>query len=360
MVSPESRQTLVRSTSPDHIRAGVFSTLWDFAARQFHAAIMPFDNVGLVECIVRCAQTLVWAFKYHTIYSIVFFGVVLVVLSPAGGAICRLTALEFARDERPGLGRAWRFVRRKFASLVVTPVVPLIIALLLGLPIIALGALGNIPYAGELIIGLLLPLALGLAPFIAVVLIGAAAGLNLMFPAIAYEDSDSFDAIGRSFSSVYARPWRMGFYILMAAVYGAACYLFVRFFALLLLWVTRGFLQIGIRDGKLLAIWPEPSLDNLLGTAAAAPETWSLWLGAFLLRIWVLGVVGLMVSFVISFYFTVGTIIYALMRNRVDGTPLDEVYEAPGEAMNGSSQAQDLAPGASPDQAAGQASGTSE
>ena len=39
-----------------------------------------------------------------------------------------------------------------------------------------------------------------------------------------------------------------------------------------------------------------------------------------------------MVSFVISFYFSANTIIYALMRNRVDGTPLDEVYEEPEEA----------------------------
>ena len=94
-----------------------------------------------------------------------------------------------------------------------------------------------------------------------------------MFPAIAYEDSDFFDAISRSFSSVYAKPWRMGFYTLVAAVYGAVCYLFVRFFVFLLLWATYGFLQFGLSDNaKLQAIWPEPSFDNLLGTAAVAPE----------------------------------------------------------------------------------------
>ena len=153
-----------------------------------------------------------------------------------------------------------------------------------------------------------------------------------MFPAIAYEDSDSFDAISRSFSSVYAQPWRMGFYSLVAAVYGAICYLFVRFFVFLLLWATYGFLQFGMSDRKLQTIWPEPSFDYLLGTAAVAPEEWSLWVGALLVRIWVLAVVGLMVSFVISFFFSASTIIYALMRNQVDGTPLDEVYDDSGEA----------------------------
>jgi hypothetical protein len=239
------------------------------------------------------------------------------------------------------------------------PITPLVVALLLGLPIVLLGALGNIPYAGELLASLLLPLALILVPFIAVILLGTTAGLNLLFPAIAYEDSDYFDAVGRTISSVYARPWRLGFYTLVAAVYGAACYLFVRLFAFLVLWLTRGFLQVGLADEKLRAIWPEPAFGNLFGATAGTPESWSLWLGALLIRIWVLGVAGLVVSFILSFYFTAGTIIYALMRNRVDGTPLDEVYEAPEETTPGSGPAEDRGPAVAPDQA-GPATATSE
>ena len=46
---------------------------------------------------------------------------------------------------------------------------------------------------------------------------------------------------------------------------------------------------------------------------------------------WVIIVVGLMVSYVISFYFSANTIIYALMRKRVDKTALDEVYTGADE-----------------------------
>ena len=60
------------------------------------------------------------------------------------------------------------------------------------------------------------------------VLLGTVGGFNLMYPTIAVEGSDSFDAISRTFSYVYARPWRMLFYTLVAIVYGALCYLFVR------------------------------------------------------------------------------------------------------------------------------------
>jgi hypothetical protein len=37
-------------------------------------------------------------------------------------------------------------------------------------------------------------------------------------------------------------------------------------------------------------------------------------------------VVGLVVSFIISFYFSANTIIYSLMRGKVDHTPREDIY----------------------------------
>jgi len=37
-------------------------------------------------------------------------------------------------------------------------------------------------------------------------------------------------------------------------------------------------------------------------------------------------VIGLLVAFVISFYFSANTIIYSLMRNRVDNTALEDIH----------------------------------
>jgi hypothetical protein len=329
-------QTLLDSPRADTARTGVFRTLWEFADTELQtttASLTAFDVrqfvSSLINGVLRCGRAVAWAFTYHAAYSLVFFAVVLATLSLAGGAICRIAAIEFARDGKMRIGRAWRFSRRRFASLIAAPIGPVVIACLLGLPIVVLGLLGNIPYAGELLTGLLLPLAFILAPFIVVLLIGAAGGFGLLFPAIAYEDSDSFDAISRCVSSVYAKPWRLAFYTLTAAIYGAACYLFVRFFTFALLGITYGLLQAGLDDAKLQAIWPQPTFAALLGGSAVAPKIWSLGVAAVLIRIWVLAAAGLMVSFLISFYFTASTIIYALMRNRVDGTGLDEVYEAP-------------------------------
>ena len=323
-------------------RIGVFATLWNFGARRFHVALTALaerDILGITQSVAACFTALLWAFRYHTIYSVIFFAVMLVVMSLAGGAICRIAALQFAQGEKPGLTEAVRFGIRKFYSFLTAPVTPLAIIAVIGVLILLLGLVGNIPILGELSVGLFLPFALGAAALIAIIAIGVLAGFNLMYPTIAFEDSDCFDAISRSFSYVYAKPWRMGFYTVTATVYGAMCYAFVRFFAYLLLWITRLFLQFGFlnHDEKLATLWPVPNFTDFLGSGAAAPTNWSTSTGTFLIYVWVLVVVGLMVSFVISFYFSANTIIYALMRNRVDKTALDEVYtgtdEMAGEPM---------------------------
>ena len=128
-------------------------------------------------------------------------------------------------------------------------------------------------------------------------------------------------------------PGTWAFTTIVAIVYGAICYVFVRVFGFLLLGTTYHFLEIGFglfgQTEKLHSIWPEPTFTSFLGSAGTLPETWSLWLAALLIRGWVLAVVGLLAAFLISFYFSANTIIYALMRRGVDGTPLEEVYTEP-------------------------------
>lgn len=334
MTDPDQVKPFIEANEETSERTGVFSTLWHFGSARFHGALkslFAFDLPAVAANIAECFKAARWALRYHYIYSIAFFAITLAVISIAGGSLCRIAALQFARGEKPGLTEAIRFSAKKFPSLFTTPLVPIGIVIFIGLFVFLLGLIGNIPWVGELIIGVSMPLALIAGALIAVVLIGAAAGFNLMFPAIVYDGSDCFDAISRSFSYVYAKPWRMGFYTAVAAVYGAICYMFVRFFAFLLLWVTRWFLQLGVwvenskEVNKLTALWPEPSFMNLSGSSDLAAANWAQSIAAFLIHLSLLAVIGLVVSFIISFYFSANTIIYASLRNKVDGTALDDI-----------------------------------
>ncbi len=326
---------IVVGTSGSQGEIGVFSTLWNTTAAGFHGVVyslLLFNLPAVKANITESLKAVGGTFRDHYLYCTIFFVITLAVISVASGAICRIAALQFARGEKPGLTEALRFSAKRFLSFFAAPLAPVGIIIFIGLFIFVLGLIGNIPKAGELIIGIFMVLALIAGALIAVVSIGTVAGFNLMFPAVAYDGSDCFDAISRSFSYMYAKPWRMGFYTAIAAVYGAICYMFVRFFAFLLLRATYWFLQVGVLgdNSKLTAIWQKPSFESLRGSLVFPGGTESV--AAFLVYLCLLVVVGLVVSFVISFYFSANTIIYSLMRNRVDNTALEDIYTEEAKA----------------------------
>jgi hypothetical protein len=326
MTTPDQMQSYITSASD---RTGVFSTIWRFTAEKFHASLNSLFafNIPAVAANIRdYFRAAGWAVRYHPVYCIIFGVIKLIVFTIAGGAICRIAALQFARNEKPGLTEALRYSVKKFTSFVTAPLAPVVFIVILGFIIVLVGLVGNFRWAGELIMAICIVPALFFGALIALISIGTVLGFNLMFPAVAYDGSDCFDAISRSLCYVNAKPWRMIIYSIIAAVYGAICYVFVQFVAFLTLWFTHRFLQLGIRNSKLENIWSGPSLVNLVDlpnvSAASTTET----IAAIIIYIFILAVVLLVVSFLLSYYFSANTIIYSLMRNKVDNTALDDVY----------------------------------
>ncbi|MDB5321108.1 MAG: hypothetical protein JWN40_2739 [Phycisphaerales bacterium] len=276
-----------------------------------------------------------WMARYHTTYFILFILLFSIVWAIFGGAIARIAAVHVARDEKISLSAALRFSTSKFLSFIFAPIIPLLIVLVVGLVVMLGGLVGNIPWIGPILVGLFFFLAIAAGFVMTLVLLGTGGGFNLMYPTIAVEGSDSFDAISRSFSYVYARPWRMLFYTLVAVLYGALCYVFVRFFIQIMLILTHHFVGAGMFvnvDGGRVPLdlwntmWPAPETHGFtydvdwltLGPAQS--------LAAFLVSFWVYLTVGMLGAFAISFYFSANTIIYYLMRREVDATELDDVY----------------------------------
>ncbi len=201
----------------------------------------------------------------------------------------------------------------------------------IGLVVAAGGLLYYLP-VGDIVASALFILALLAGVVATLVLFGTIGGLGLMFPTIAVEGSDSFDAISRSFSYVFARPWRMLFYTAVAVGYGALSYLFVRFFVWLTLILTHSFVTAflaGDTAYNFNAVWPEPlpfAADKLPYDVNYAGLSWSESPSSFLISFWVYLLIGMIGAFAISFYFSSSTIIYYLMRREVDATELEDVY----------------------------------
>jgi len=342
--NPDKVPRFIDTFHPEGIKKGFFTTLWEYATVNFNdslKALFAFNFTGVGSAIIKYFKAICWALKYHTGYCMIFLILNYIILTIAGGAICRMAALQFSKGEKPGLTEALRFSLKNFKSFATAPLFPLGVIVFLGACIFVLGLAGKIPGGfGELIMGLfMLPAIIG-GFVIAFFIVGLVFGFNLMFPAVAYNGSDCLDAMERSFSYIYQKPWSMGFYTAIAAVYGSICYTFARLFAFLLLFSTHQFLTLGImifnksKADNINAIWPEPTLINLTGSVSYEGLGLVGSVGAFFMRLPLLIVLGLMVAFVISFFFSANTIIYSLMRNKVDKNPLDDVYTLENDSLN--------------------------
>lgn len=144
-----------------------------------------------------------------------------------GGAITRIAAVQIARDEKIGLSDAIRFARNKCVSYVAAPVFPLIIVMALLMGCMLGGLVIRIPLIGTILGGALwgLPLIAGFV--MTIILLGLSMGWPLMLPAISAEGSDSFDALSRSYSYVFQKPWKFIFYTSVAIIYGALVFTFI-------------------------------------------------------------------------------------------------------------------------------------
>ncbi|MCE5278821.1 MAG: hypothetical protein ABFD92_10850 [Planctomycetaceae bacterium] len=299
------------------------------------------NDGGVVYNLLLMGEGFCWLLREHWIFAAIFLLLSLAVWSLLGGAIHRIAALQAAREEKISIRQALTFSINKFFSFFTAPLIPLVLILLAG-GAVALGSLitGNLWGVGAILIGLLLLIALIAGLVMAFLIIGLGAGSGLMYPTVAVEGSDSFDAISRSFSYIFARPWRTGLYALAALVHGSICYLFVRFFAFLLLWSSHLFVKAGVFYGgeglpgasdRIDAMWPKPTFDSLASPGITEAMSSMERIGAFLVSVWVYLVVAGVVAFVLSYAASATTVIYYLLRRKVDATDLDDVYVESGE-----------------------------
>lgn len=292
------------------------------------------ETRGAVFYVLMMAEGLRWLILEHWVFATILLLWMLIIWSLVGGAIYRIAAVQFAREEKISMVQALKFSLKRFLSFFSAPLVPIVVIVGVAVLLMLGGLIGSIPLVGSLFLGLFFGIAILLGIGVAFMLIGLLAGWPLMYPTIAVEGSDSFDAISRSFSYVFARPFRAVLYGVVAAIYGTITYLFVRFFAFLALSATHAFVKVGVLGGgqaissdadKLDTFWYKPTFWNLHEFNHYATGWWGDICGV-LLAIWVLIVAGLVASYLLTFFASSSTAIYYILRRRVDATDLDDVY----------------------------------
>ncbi len=316
-------------------RAGALAAADDgFRAAALGSAADLHALPGVIQSLYRFFTVgPIWLLTQHPLYFLLFGLIFLMLWSIFGGAICRIAAVHLARDEKLSIRSALMFSSGKFLSFLFAPIIPIVILVGVGLLVSLAALIANVPAIGPIIVGAFFFLALAAGFLMSLVLLGLIGGFNLMYPTVAVEGSDSFDAISRSFSYLYARPWRLGFYTIVAVIYGATSFLFVRLFIYLILLLAHSFASVAIFTHAestaplWTTMWPNP------GTAARLSYeidtlglTFAQEIGARLIWLWVHLIIAMLGAFVVCFYFSANTIIYYLLRREVDATDMDDVY----------------------------------
>jgi len=262
-----------------------------------------------------------------------------------GGAVSRIVALQFARDERPTVTEALRFACKRYVSLVASPLALFIVIALIAIPaFFVAGLVLVIPFVGELVAGALFFLTIGLGVVLTFLFLFGVASLGLQMPAIGAEGRDAFDAISRGVNYVFTRPWKYILYTAFSLLYLCFTFVVVRLFTFLVLKVPYASLKlwpwIGRQaedgtPGKLARVWVEPAMQDLWRMPAGAAGTELV--AAVLVSIFIIILIGLMLAFIPSFILSAQTIIYFLLRRQIDFKDLEEVYteddeESPGLA----------------------------
>ena len=243
-----------------------------------------------------------------------------------GTAICRIAAVEVARDERIELNEALRFSNAKYRSVFWSPIVVVAAITFFAACNMLAGLVARcLPTGlGQLLVSIPLVFALFSGFLMAILAVGLLFGCHFIMPTISAEGTDTFDVVSRSISYLYARPWRFIWCRIVAAVYGVPCIAFAALFAALSVYLGISFGAKGLgREafGELHRFWMYGTLPSTsLGTGASV--IYASWMYLMMLSV---------AGYAVSYLLTADTIIYMVIRKAEDGTEMTEVYEEPSK-----------------------------
>lgn len=294
-----------------------------------------------------------WLWSLHRAHLLGYLAYALIVWSLIGGAMARISAGQAARivsprSETPRIaaGDAIAFAAHRWLWFMACPLLPLALAATIGWGILSLSGLVWFNLPGLDVIGaMLFGLMLAMGMIIVLLLVGLAASIGLLTPALAIEGTDTFDAVSRCYNYVLGRPWQWGFYTLLSLIYGAVSYLFFGSLIFAAIAVTHTMVRQGVLvDAALgmnyfsamlplpqfghLAYWPELSLLPISGRIAAT-----------LMALWVYACIGLLAAYAISYFLSANTWIYLLLRRSADGAEMDEIALPPSPPSSAESAA---------------------
>ncbi len=277
----------------------------------------------------------------HFVISVLLYVALFYVWSGAGGAVSRLAALEYARDELPTLNEARQMVRARRKAYFLAPVMPLLLIVFLSILNALGGLVASVPYLGPILLVFpgwpLLVITTVLIVFLAVL---GVLGFGMMMPAVSVEGKDAFESWSTAYGYVLWGLRRFICYTLVIGVIGLIAAVVAWAIGELLIYLIYQTVNLGFVRQMPWLIYEAGRVE--FGPAAGAWRIGLLpgpdpYMGVFsgILLALLLLVRAVPVGYVLGYFFTANTIVYLLMRKDQDGIEVDEVCEAAEETELG-------------------------
>jgi len=310
-------------------RIGIWGNPADVIVQDVKIILRPFRDLTGAITILCFGSNLTWE---QIAYATTKFLWALGVWSLFAGAITRISAVQFARDESPGMLQALRFSFGHYLSLFSAPLLPLAGFIVFMLLCLLARLVIGIPMLGQPLVGIFwfIPILFGV--LMTLIFFGVVAGWPLMLPVISTEGSDAFDGFSRSYSYLYNGIWRYVWLLICAALYGVVIVIVsTTFINLVVHFTTRPTIP-----GTDVTMLVKNHFEMILTERFDAD--WSLMMNDLsgsqklmfnLVDSWLHVLALLLVGFFVSYFWTAWTIIYFLLRQADDGVALDQVYLSP-------------------------------
>jgi hypothetical protein len=332
--SVHSADELFASAARGLIEAPV--SLWLFMARPFIDLFRSeLTAIGFL-CLLVCG-----------VWELLVWGLI-------GGAITRIAALKFTRDEAPDILGALAHAASKISSYSLAPLLALGGAAVFGLQLLVLGWFMRLGFFAMLA-GFAWPFVLMLGLLMAILLLGALAGWPLMWATVSVEGTDAFDALSRSYAYTYQRPLRLLWYVLCITILAAVSMFVVKLFAASAISLGSWSIRWGIDESTYHAIVSprstvaEPAPTNGIplltavpslstGPTLSAPITGTStpvqppeligmrWVAARAIAFWKSLLGALAAGYQAGFLWVASVGVYLLLRKDIDGAEMDEIY----------------------------------
>jgi len=226
------------------------------------------------------------------------FALALAAWSLVGVILCRRSAYLFVGHDDSSVRLAIQYGLKRWPASVGAPLIPLVAAFLMAMSLATVGLVGRFPFVGSTWLTIASPF-LGLMGFgMAFLLFATACGWPLMVAAIATDDCDSFGGLSRAYSGLTGRPWQVAAHTVFGLLVG-----------IVLMWIV-------ILIGE-MTIWCATSCTALGSGLTQAHD--SLFGPLTFLADQTVAGIG------ISFFWSATAVIYLLLRQEVDGIPLDRI-----------------------------------